>query len=125
MCADEEQVLFEVPVFARSERFLERLGVPRLLALGSLCYAARVLVYTVVPPSHAWAILFVEPLHARLLKHAALAVAPARDSQVRCSHGIIWSNFRARRICARKLLVRNSTVYISLMDSARFVCVHV
>lgn len=54
-------VVFEIPLFARSKKLLEKLGVASLLSLAGLCYSIRVVGYTLCPGG--WFILLFEPMH--------------------------------------------------------------
>ncbi|CAK9081344.1 unnamed protein product [Durusdinium trenchii] len=54
-------VLFEIPIFAFSEKLLPRLGPTILIAIAMGSFVVRVLGYTIVP-SAGW-MLFLEPLH--------------------------------------------------------------
>ena len=54
-------VLFEIPIFAYSEKLIPKLGPTILIAIAIGSFAVRVLGYTIVP-SAGW-MLFLEPLH--------------------------------------------------------------
>jgi len=54
-------VVFEIPLFAVSDRLLARVGAPGLLAAAGLCYSFRVVGYTLSPGG--WYILLFEPMH--------------------------------------------------------------
>lgn len=55
--------LSQVPFFYASEKLLRRFGSPVLLIIGMMSYVVRVMIYTFVDNSHAWHVLWVEPLH--------------------------------------------------------------
>ena len=54
-------VLFEIPIFAISEKIVPKLGPTVLIAIAMASFVVRVLGYTIVPGA-AW-LLFLEPLH--------------------------------------------------------------
>jgi hypothetical protein len=64
-------VIFEVPIFSYSEVMLKHLGYFYMLLISCLCYAIRVVGYTLVP--NGLYVLFLEPLHGLTFGLAMLA----------------------------------------------------
>lgn len=54
--------LLELPVFHFSTRILQ-LGIPRVMTACHLLFALRCVLYAVLPASHPWWVLWIEPLH--------------------------------------------------------------
>jgi len=56
-------VVFELPIFHFAPKLLKKYGMGRLEQLACLAYVVRVIGYTLVPPSRAFLVLLLEPLH--------------------------------------------------------------
>eukprot|EP00932_Pfiesteria_piscicida_P004826 SRR837773.14733.p1 GENE.SRR837773.14733~~SRR837773.14733.p1 ORF type:complete len:161 (-),score=17.57 SRR837773.14733:65-547(-) len=57
MCA------FEVPVFRNIDKAFSRFSLTAMLSMCHFIFAARCILYSILPRQHAWAVLLVEPLH--------------------------------------------------------------
>lgn len=56
-------VLFELPIFHLAPKLLQKYGMGRLEQIACLAYIVRVIGYTLVPSSHPFLALILEPLH--------------------------------------------------------------
>ena len=56
-------VLWEIPLFAYSPQLLRKYGAGVLQQIAGAAYVSRVVGYSVIPSTHAWYILGLEPLH--------------------------------------------------------------
>ena len=56
-------VLFEIPLFAYSNKIMSKYSTRQLMAVAHVAYVVRVFGYTFIPPDYSGFILMFEPLH--------------------------------------------------------------
>ena len=56
-------VIFEIPLFAMSDKIMSRFSTRQLMAVAHVAYVVRVFGYTFIPPDMSGLILLFEPLH--------------------------------------------------------------
>lgn len=72
-------VLFELPLFHYAPEMLKLLGTIPMFQWGCLAYVVRVLGYSVVPKSHPYWVLLLEPLHGITIAFALTSSVAVAD----------------------------------------------
>jgi len=74
-------VLFELPLFHCASEMLEFIGSPQsMLQIACLAYVVRVVGYSIVPSSHPYWVLLLEPLHGITIAFATTSSVAVADS---------------------------------------------
>merc|ERR1712129_116766 len=56
-------VTFEIPIFAFSERIIDRLRYKKMIIVGVICLICRCVAYSLLSADTLWLLLLIEPLH--------------------------------------------------------------